>query len=216
MEKGDLLTLAGGVLLVLIIALLMHPEYLEGITSPPPSRLPEVTTAPVPTTIVVPVIPSTAVPTMIPAPEPTSAPPYRILYASDPFTYPVFRMPENTRTFGAGDLSLRGREMVKFAYISEVRGGITRKFSVPYPLWIINTTVTANRTPQYGNFRMVLCYAANGTIIDGEEILNRGSMSRIIETSGAEMYMIITTAYIDSFTVYLETPREYYAMYPRG
>ena len=116
-------------------------------------------------------------------------------------------------TFGAGDLAPRGSDLVPFAFISEARGGLTQKFTIPYPIWVINTTVFANRTPQYGNFQMVLCYANNGTIIDGEEILNRGSMIRVIETSGTEMYMIITTAYIDSFRIDFETPRDYYDQY---
>jgi hypothetical protein len=38
-------------------------------------------------------------------------------------------------------------------------------------------------------------------------------MIRVIEVSGAEMYMIITTDYIDSFTIDLETPRDYYDKY---
>lgn len=211
MEKGDLVTLIGGVLLVLVIAFLAHPEYLQGIATPAPSTA--VTPASTAVTPVVSVTWLTPAQTVVPRPQPTISPPYRIFYSNDPFSYPVFKMPENTRTFGAGDLTLRGREMVKFAYISEVRGGLTQKFTIPYPLWIINTTVIANRTPEYGSFRMVLCYAENGTVLDGEEILNRGSMNRIIETSGTEMYMIITTAYIDSFRIDLETPRDYYEQY---
>ena len=170
-----------------------------GIPSPPQ--------APTPVTPVTPSLVKT------PAPEPTISPPYRIFYSSDPFSYPKFKMPDNMETFGAGDLLPRGREMVTFAYISEARGGLTQRFRVPYPVWVLNTTVTANRTPQYGNFQMVLCYADNGTVVDGEEILNRGSMIRVIETSGSDMYMIITTAYIDSFRIDLETPRDYYDKY---
>jgi hypothetical protein len=62
---------------------------------------------------------------------------------------------------------------------------------------------------------MVLCYANNGTVIDGMEILNRGSMTRNIEVSGTELYMIVTTAYIDSYRIVLETPDDYYLQYPR-
>ena len=103
--------------------------------------------------------------------------------------------------------------MVTFAYISEAKGGITQKFRVPYPVWSLNATVTANRTPQYGNFKMVICFANNGTVIDGMEILNRGSMTRHVEVSGADLYMIITTAYIDSYEIDLETPKDYYFQY---
>jgi hypothetical protein len=116
-------------------------------------------------------------------------------------------------TFGASDIPLRNEELVPFAYVEDTRGGLTEFFSVPYPIWIINTTVVANRTPQYGNLRMALCYASNGTIIEGEEILNRGTSYRIVQTSNTELYMIITTGYIDRFTISLETPRSYYDAY---
>lgn len=212
-EKGDLLTLVGGVIIVLAIAIVANPHYLSGFSPVPALPAPTVVQTRVSTPVATPVLPSSPSLTKIPTPEPTVAPPYRISYSSDPFSYPRFKMPENMGTFGAGDIPLRGREMVPFAYISEIRGGLTRKFTVPYPVWVMNTTVTANRTPQYGNFRMVLCYANNGTIIEGEEILNRGSMFRVVQTSGAEVYMIITTAYIDSYRIDLETPRDYYDKY---
>lgn len=126
---------------------------------------------------------------------------------------PRFTLPEHMETYGASDILPRYREMVPFAFVEGTRGGLTQTFSVPYPVWIINTTVTADRNPQYGNFRMVLCYASNGTVIDGEELLNRGSMYRILEVSNVDVYMIISTAYIDGFRMVLETPREYYDKY---
>lgn len=216
MEKGDLLTLVAGVIMVLVIAIVANPHYLSGISpvTATPSLTPGVT--PVTQATVITMVSPAPVTVVTPLPEPTIAPPYRIFYNSSPFTYPKFRMPDNIGTFGAGDLPLRGREMVTFAYINESRGGLTQKFRVPYPVWVLNTTVIANRTPQYGNFQMVLCYANNGSVIDGEEILNRGSMYRVVSTAGAEVYMIITTAYIDSYQINLETPKDYYNMYTSG
>jgi hypothetical protein len=213
-ETGDILTLAGGLVIVIIIAFVANPHYLSGLTTPAPTPAP----VPVLTESTVPLTPVTVVvtppPTSVtPTPQPTIAPPYRIYYAGNPFAFPRFKMPDNMETFGAGDLPLRNREMVTFAYVSDSRGGLTRNFSIPYPVWVINTTVMANRTPQYGNFRMALCYASNGSVIDGEEILNRGSLYRVVETSNTDMYMIITTAYIDSYTIDLETPRDYYDQY---
>jgi hypothetical protein len=213
-ETGDILTLVGGVVIVIIIAFVTHPSYLSGLTAPVPAPTPvpspTVTAVAVTTTPMVTMIPS---PNATPMPQPTVAPPYRIFYTSNPFLYPRFKMPDNMETFGAGDVPLRNREMVTFAYIANSRGGLTQKFLVPYPVWVINTTVIANRTPQYGNFKMALCFASNGTVINGEEILNRGNLYRVIETSNTDMYMIITTAYIDDYTVNLETPRDYYDQY---
>ncbi len=216
MEKGDIITLIGGVILVFVIAIVTNPQYLSGIpgiggktvVTPVPGTVSTITHTPVQT-----VTPIQTPKVSIPAAEPTIAPPYRLFYNSSPFTYPRFKMPDNTYIFGAGDIPLRSREMVTFAYINEAKGGITQKFRVPYPVWSLNATVIANRTPQYGNFRMVLCYGNNGTVIDGMEILNRGSMTRNIEVSDVDLYMIITTAYIDSYEIDLETPKDYYTQY---
>ncbi len=79
------------------------------------------------------------------------------------------------QSFGASDIPLRTTELVTFAFAEDTRGGLTQTFTVPYPVWVINTTVISNVTPQYGSFRMVLCYASNGKVIEGEEILNRGT-----------------------------------------
>jgi hypothetical protein len=215
-ETGDILTLVGGLVLVLIIAFATNPHYLSGLS---PSVTP-VTAVPTPESpvpdlppTIIPVVTVTSPPAPTPAPVRPDDPPYRIYYSSQPFTYPRFKLPDNMETFGASDLPLRNQELVPFAYIEDTRGGITQTFSVPYPVWVLNTTVIANRTPQYGNFKMALCYAKNGTILNGDEILNRGTSYRILETSNTDMYLIITTAYIDSYRISLETPRSYYNPY---
>ena len=212
-EKGDILTLVSGIAIVLVIAVIANPQYLSGIRSAIPVATPVPT--PVPTAIPKPVPTPLPVPTPVPTPTPipADAPPYQLFYTDKPFTYPVFKLPENMQTFGASDLIWRNVEMVPFAFIDDKRGGLTQKFSVPYPVWVLNTTVTSNLTPQYGRFRMALCYASNGTVIEGDEILNRGNSYRIIQTSNTDMYLIITTAYIDRYHITLETTRTYYDIY---
>jgi len=102
---------------------------------------------------------------------------------------------------------------VPFAFIEDSRGGLTRVFSVPYPVWVINTTVFAEHHPQYSNLRFALCYADTGGIIKGEEILNQGTSYRVVRISNVDMYMIITADSIDRFRITLETPRGYYDAY---
>jgi hypothetical protein len=207
-KTGDIVTLIGGLVFVIVIAILVNPGTISGTSSlihPPPMIVPvAVTSVPIPVLTVFPT------PVLTPVPVPTTAPPYRIFYSPDPFSYPVYKLPENLGTFGASDNLGYGKEMVPFAFVDDVRGGVTQKFSVPYPVWGMNITVTANRTPQYGNFRILLADAADGRIIDGGEILNRGSMYRIFYTSDTDVYMIISTAYIDRFRIDLETDRNYY------
>lgn len=213
-EKGDILTLAVGLFIVLVIAALANPQYLSSIKSlggktgpsPTPTLYPDSAVYHSP-----PPKPTSVKPT--PLPVTTGALPYQIVYSDKPYTYPVFKLPENMETYGASDIIARNQEMVPFAFVEGTRGGLTQVFSVPYPVWIINTTVTANTTPQYGRFRMALCSAADGSIIEGEEILNRGTAYRVVQVSNTDMYMIIGTAYIDSYHIRLEAPRNYYDMY---
>lgn len=210
-ERGDILTIIGGMAVVLVIAVLMNPQYLQGTPAAPSTPVPTLPSTPYPTVIQTPV-PVTTVISATPTIRPDN-PLYRIPYTSDPFRLPRYKLPENMETYGASDIPMRTEELVPFAYVEESRGGLTQTFNIPYPLWIINTTVIANRTPQYGNFRMVLCFASNGTIIEGEEILNRGTSYRIVQISNTDLYMIVTTAYIDKYIMTFETPRSYYNAY---
>ncbi len=214
MEKADVLTLVAGILIVLVIAVIANPSYLNilkgAVEKSPPT--PALTQLPVPAVIYTIMEPPTSVkPTLIPViPD---APPYQILYSDKPFSYPVFKIPENMETFGASDIISQKQEMVPFAFVDGKGGGLTQIFSVPYPVWVINTTVIANTTPQYGKFQMALCNAKDGTIIEGEEIMNKGTSYRSIQVSNTDMYMIISTAYIDGYHISLEAPRNYYDVY---
>jgi hypothetical protein len=210
-EKGDILTFGAGIAIVIVIAILANPQSFPGFTAP----VPVVRPVPAPALTPLPVL-TFITPTyreVTPTPLPTDTPQYRIFYTDKPLSYPLFRLPENMETFGASDILWRDQEMVPFAFVEDKRGGLTQKFSIPYPLWVLNITVTANTSPQYGNFRMVLCYASNGTVIKGVEILNRGTAYRVIQTSNMDLYMIITTTSIDRYRITFETPRSYYDTY---
>jgi hypothetical protein len=211
-EKGDILTLLSGLLIVLVIAVVANPQYLSSLKGAGEKATPIPTPIPVPTVFTPTLVtPDTIKPT--PAPVISDAPLYQIFYSDKPFTYPVFKLPENLEVYGGSDIVSRTQEMVPFAFVDENRGGLTQTFSVPYPVWIINTTVIANKTPQYGRFRMALCNAKDGSIIEGEEILNRGTSYRVVQVSDTDMYMIISTAYIDGYHISLEAPRDYYDQY---
>lgn len=211
MEKGDFLIFAAGIATVIVIAILVNPQSIPGVTAPVPVATP----VPAPALTPLPVLTIVTPPNreVTPPPIPTDAPQYRIFYTDDPHSYPLFKLPENMETFGGSDLLRREYEMVPFAFVEDTRGGLTQKFSIPYPLWALNISVTANTSPQYGNFRMVLCYASNGAILKGLEILNRGSAYRIVQTSNMDLYMIISATSIDRYRITFETPRNYYDAY---
>lgn len=208
-DKGDIFTVAGGLVVILLIAMIANPAMLSPLL-PVSGSGPAVqeTTVPAPEPTVVYAVSPTPTPVVNLTPQPPG-PPYRILYTNNPFTYPVIHLPDHMETFGASDIPLRDNATVSFAYVEDSRGGLTTIFSVPYEAWALNISVTANRQPQYAMFRMVLCDAKTGTIITGAEIQNGGTMYKVVRNSGS-MYLIISVAYVDSFRITLETPLSYY------
>lgn len=211
MEKGDILFFTAGIITVIVIAILANPQSISGFLPQVPlaTPLPEQTRIPLPVqTIITP-----AYKEMTPVISPTEAALYRIYYSEKPLSYPRLKLPENMEIFGASDILPRNMELVPFAFIEEKRGGLTQEFTVPYPLWVLNISVIANTSPQYGNFRMLLCNASDGTIIEGGEILNHGSTYRIIQISNTDLYMIISATSVDFYRITLETPRTYYNTY---
>jgi hypothetical protein len=217
-ESGDILAVAGGLVIVLVIALIANPQYLAGFSSDRPAGISPITPVPSPVQVRTPptvtVTPSPAPVVISLTPVPTQALPYRIFYTDKPFSYPDYKLPERMDTFGASDIRRSGEDLVTFAYMEDTRGGLTRIFSIPYPVWMMNVTVNASRTPQLGNFRMALCYAKNGTIIDGTEILNQGSAYKKIQTSNTDLYVIISTANIERYHIDFQTTRQYFDQSP--
>jgi hypothetical protein len=212
-ETGDSIGLAAGIIIVLFVAVMAHPEYLAALPVPLSSDMPAAETIP---PIQIPVVPtpvSSAQATVTPTPPGSHGSLNRITYTDRPYSYPLYKLPVNMEIFGASELPAKTLEWVPFAFMEETRGGLTEVFSVPYPVWMINSTVVAQTRPQYSVFRMTLCSAKSGEIIEGEEILNRGTSYRIVQTSNTAMYMIISAENIDSFYLRLETPRNYYDAY---
>jgi len=198
---------------VILIAVVVNPQYLSGLKAalpggapvPTPVTLPPVTAiTPLPTTLVTPV------PAATPALPLTPAPPYRIYYTDKPFSYPNVRLPDRLDTFGESDIRRSGQDIVTFAYVEDSRGGLTRTFTVPYPVWTMDIRVIDNTTPNIASFRMALCYAANGTVIEGLELIHPGTAYKKIQTSNTPLYLIISTSNIERYRIDLQTSRQYY------
>jgi len=216
-DSGDFLALFAGIAIVIFVAILANPQYVSELQESSGRLLnPEepVTQTSVPV-MITPKYPE-KIPVITPAMQKPDVPPYQISYTDKPFTFPVYRLPENRVTTGASEIPRQTQEWVPFAYVENTRGGLTQVFSVPYPVWMINTTVIARNQPQYANFRMALCYADTGGIITSEEIIKPGTSYRIVRTANTSMYMIISVSDIDSYHLRLETPREYYEAYRTG
>jgi len=210
-DKGDLFTLAGGFAVILIIAVVANsgllPSLHPGTPVTPEGPGVQVTATPtaVPTTVLTTPTPT---PTANLTPQPPAAP-TRILFTNNPFTYPMIHLPDRMTTFGTSNIPLRSNDTVTFAYVTDSRGGLTTIFTVPYEVWALNISVNATTRPQYSDFKMVLCDAKTGTILTGSEIQNGGSMYKVVRNTGP-VYMIISVSYVDSYTILMETPYEYY------
>jgi hypothetical protein len=215
-ETGDILTVAGGLFIVLVIALIANPQYMAGLPVPFPRSTPVLTPTSHPPTTIPALLPaSTATPTHAETPITSipRVPPSRIYYTDKPFTYPVVRLPERLEMFGESDVRRSGQDIVTFAYMEESRGGLSRVFSIPYPVWTLDIRVIDNTTPNLASFRMALCYAANGTIIDGVELMHPGTAYKKIQTSNTPLYLIISTTNIEGYRIDLQTSREYFEQY---
>ncbi len=212
MDKGDILTLLGGFVVLLLIVVLVRPDsFMVMVPGSHQGGTPQVTAIPTVSPEIT--VTATGTPRTVPVTDITPrepAPPYRITYTSNPFTYPKIHLPDHMEAFGASDIPLRENRSVTFAYMEgSGGGGLTQVFSVPYEVWAVNMTVKADRMPQYALFRMVVCDAKSGAVLQGGEIQFPGSMYKIVRASGP-MYMIITTSNVDSFRIDLETPYRYY------
>lgn len=213
MEKGDILTVAGGLIIVLVIALLANPQNLAGFQVSPPGSIPVPTTEPLPLTTITPNLSVTTMQkttAIVPSPPPTTALPARIQYTDNPFLYPVVRLPDRLDIYGESDIRRTGQDIVTFAYMADSRGGLSRVFSIPYPVWTLDIRVIDNTTPNIASFRMALCYAANGTIIDGVELVHPGTAYKKVQTSNTPVYLIVSTTNIEGYRIEFQTSREYF------
>ncbi|MGA2105535.1 hypothetical protein [Methanoregula sp.] len=206
MDKGDIYTLIGGFVVILVVAVIANHGMISsasaGTGSSPTVPVPSVSVTQMPT-------PLTVVPTQTPTVTQTLPVPYRITLTNTPFSYPAIHLPDHMETYGVSNTPPRENTSVPFAYVDDSRGGLTTIFKVPYPIWALNISVTANTHPQYATFDMVLCDAKTGTIITGAEILSSGTMYKYVRNSGS-MYMIIGVSSVDYYQITLETPLSYY------
>ena len=161
----------------------------------------------VPTTPPIQVQETTAPSASLPAPPPIAA--KRIFYTSDYYLFPVRFLPNDMTRYGASDAEWQYNSSVAFAYIEENHGGITEPFTVPYPVWRMNSTLYATRTPESASFRMILVDEQSGRILEGTEIYHPGSVTRTVVGDKNPVYMVIEAENVDRFVISLEAPSVY-------
>ena len=201
MDRGDLATILAAAAVVaglfLLVPSLLTPGMAPVTPEPTPaSSLPLTTPAPL-------------TPTPTPAATPVGITPYRITYTGQYSSYPVLYLPSDMSSYGASDPLWRFNSSIRFAYLDETHGGLTTIFTVPYPVWRLNCTVSAWRSPEKAHLRLLLVDAETGTNIEGMEWRNPGSIVKNVQSRFRPLYLIVSTEYVDRVVVSLETPADF-------
>ncbi len=225
MNKSDLMILVTGLTVVLIISIVVNQ---------PAFSLPGIVQKNAESEGINPVEESLFLQVFEREDSPFSHPFFTIQLVEKPFGYPRFHMP-GSDTFQGGKFrivdtesntisplfgsapyttaqieAITTIEWIPVGVLEQRRGGISTTFSIPdTPYWRIRTEVTADRFPGQAQFRYVLCDAETGSILDGGEVIGRGSMRSILTSSEKEMYFIISATSIDTYRIFLEVPREH-------
>lgn len=197
MERGDLISVAAGIVIVLVVLLVLRPSILTESAGSGDERVTVNTTImPSPTTVPV-------VTTASPVRDPSS--PFRIVYTSHPERQPNYLLPKNLTFLGGSDLPWDDDAAV-FALLQESRGGVTETFAVTYPIWRWNCSIDASSRPQYALLRVALANATDGSILDGAEIRSGEQVSKTVQYSQRDFYFITSCQHVGSFTCTLEYP----------
>ena len=206
MDRRDILTIVVGVVIVLVISLVIHPPQLgvQQVTETPVPTINLTNNTPNQTTV-----PTIPLPIVISAPTGKQSDLQHLTFTKTPWLFPRYQMPDNMNIYGSSDPAWRFNDTIAFAYLSEKRGGLTNNFTVPYPIWKINCTVTAQTHPERAQFQMVLVDADTGTMFTGMQFSYPGTMTRILQTSHHQFYMIIACQDVDRYTLTLETSPGY-------
>lgn len=206
MDRRDILTIVVGVVLVLVISLVIHPPQIgvQQVKDTPVPAMNLTNNTPILTTI-----PTIPLPIVISAPTGQQSDLQHLTFTKTPWLYPRYQMPDNLNIYGSSDPGWRFNDTIAFAYLSDKRGGLTNNFTVLYPIWKINCTVTALTHPERAQFQMVLVDADTGTIVTGMQFSYPGTVSRILQTSRHQFYMIIACQDVERYTLTLETSPGY-------
>jgi len=217
-DKGDFYTLIGGFAVILVVAMIANPNSFAGMPTLPFQKATP-TETPVVSPSLTPVMQNPITQTgaytnqtltQLPTTSPTPLLPTGIYYSSRALNAPRTILPDHMETFGASDvIPWHEQELIHYAYLEESRGGITKEFTVPYDVSVINVTTVANRQPTYAILRMVVCDAKNGTILTGVEIFHSGNAQKILLKPENNVYIIVGAQYVDQFQITFETPQNY-------
>jgi hypothetical protein len=198
-KRADILTFAGAIIIVVIIA--VASQGLDSISTffqPAPSyekpadglqTKPEIWNIPKNTDL-------------------------NTVYVSGQGGYPVTNFPDDMTHFGASDpeyteIWMPG-EIVEFATYTGPGNGFSKMFQIPFGFWRINVSMTAVTKPESSQLTWVLVDGETGDILTGNQQRYGEPVKKTIQRSGEKFYFIVSAQDVNQYTFSLETTKAQY------
>ncbi|MDD3621947.1 MAG: hypothetical protein PHQ81_06050 [Methanofollis sp.] len=179
MSSGDLLSVAAGVVIVILVAFAVQwwgdCDLIDdrGVVVEHPSISNQT---------------DPALTTPVPVPTPPIS---RISYVEKPvLKYKTYLIPDEMNCFAASDPPWGPEDGIPFACLDVNRGGVTETFSVPYQMWRMNCTVTSEK-PASSYVKVALVDAGNNSVIKGFELNGPGHIIKNIQILPRDYYLIV-------------------------
>ncbi len=209
MKRADILTFAGAIIIVVIIAVasqgigsipgISSIPWLNGFISPEsPYENPAGEFTP-------------HTPQVWKIPKNTDL---NTVFVSGEGGYPVTDFPDDMTHFGASDpeyseIWMPG-EIVRFATYTGPGNGFSEKFHVPFGFWRINASMTAVNKPESSQLTWILVDAETGNIVTGNQMRYGEHVTKTVQASGDAFYVIVSTQDVNQYKFILETTKALY------
>lgn len=209
-KRADILTFAGAIIIVVIIAVTSQGiDSIPGIGTNPGYSQPD---SPYKS-------PAGELPfyTMQGKPQVWNIPKntnLNTIYVSGAGGYPVTDFPADMTHFGASDPEnteiWRQGEIVRFAQYTGPGNGFSETFHIPFGFWRINASMTAVTKPESSRLTWVLVDAETGTILTGNQMRYKEHVLKTVQASGQAFYFIVSAQDVNGYAFTLETTKAQY------
>ena len=212
-KRADILTFAGAIIIVVIIA--VASQGLENI--PGIDRIPGISgfvqyDSPYESPAGgLPVYTLQAKPQIWNIPKNTDL---NAIYVRGGGGYPTTDFPADMTHFGASDPEYQEiwmpGEITQFATYNGPGNGFSDIFHIPFGFWRINATMTVNTKPESSQLTWVLVDGETGAVITGNQMRYGENVQKTVQTSGERFYFIVSAQDVDQYTFELETTKAQY------
>lgn len=136
------------------------------------------------------------------------------VYMSGGKGYPVTEFPTGMTRFGASDPEYAkiwmAEETIRFAEYSGPGNGFSEMFHIPFGLWRINASMNASVKPESSRLTWVLVDGETGTILTGNQMRYKEHVIKTVQASGQSFYFMVSAQDVNDYTFTLETTKAQY------